>query len=712
MKSYIPYPLLIVLGFLRLSHGQVSTVYVDFGASNHQTVSPTIHGHVWNNVSDQNPTGVSNLVSSTGQLTGISLGVTGTVQANPFGTTVPNVSTMGGLAVDSATRDWFYLQGDQTLTITMSNMPPDGVYRLALFASRDWAGTVGTDDEIRVTRFEVAGLTQDSKLLTTSAAGIGISPQPNANRSSMAVFDPLRANANGVLTITVKRSRGAFGYLGALRLERMNVVNSPPSAISVNASGSPRIGSVLTGRYTYWDAENDPESGTQFFWERSTTAGATGVRIVEPSTTARTYTPGDADLGRYIRMGVIPRSNLAQLPGTTSYSRWMGPIVSRETRTSFHIGSSFTLWPDIPRQIREMGLVTNNPLVTGVQLTSGQGLLYHWNNGVDGGVFHSGLPSRLELATGTWDIFVIQPFNSEWKPNSVTQMREYVQRFSSLVEPHNTQVYLYCAWPWYSETVGTQTDINAAFEQVRAAVSAQRNRPILIIPAGQALRACIQSCGTGVLARYTREDFYRNREDRTDNLHLNHLGSYISALTHYATIFKTSPVGLPAQALDAGFQNDNVVTFDPLVARRLQEIVWYVVSTYPNALSVDGSANLSYILPPVIPPAIVEPDPPFVRESIFPSDPQLLQHAFSNARDSMPKASLSTVPMSFTVEYTVNSVAESQGITYTPHWSYDLQRWTATQPTDTVIRRSNDKVTISWPYTSRWRYFRVEVVKP
>jgi hypothetical protein len=715
---------LVWMLLIQLSLGQTSTVYVDFGVSSVQTPSPTASGDYWNNVTEQSGGGVPNLVTSTGLASGISLGISGVLQSNPFGTTVPDANALGGLAVETATKDWLFLSGDQVITVTLRNLSPEGIYRLSLFGSRDWAGTMGTDDEIRVTRYDVTGLTNQSNWLTTSAAGIGINPQLNANRSGLAVFDQIRSTEEGGLVITVRRHRGAFGYLGALRLETMNTFNGSPSAIGVAASGSPRIGSAITGRYTYWDAENDPESGSEYFWERSATPGATGTRIVEPSTTASTFIPTATELGLYIRMGVIPRSNVGRLKGATSYSRWMGPIASQATLTSFHIGSSFTLWPDIPRQLRDFGLASNRPIVPGVQLTSGQQLHFHWHNGLDGGGFGSGVPSRLELATGTWDILVLQPFNSEWFPGSVYSMREYAQKFYSLAAPHGTQVYLYCAWPWRSQSVATQSDINATFEDVRASISVGGAKPALVIPAGQALRACLEACGTGALTNYTREDFYRHRDDPTDNLHLSHLGSYVAALTHYATIFKTSPVGLPAQALDAGYINDNVVFFDPVVALQLQEIVWYVVRNYPHSglgVTSFGGAPLTPPLPPpvVIPPPVVEADPPFVSESNTPSDPAVLALAFGTSPagplplpENLPRALAVPPTGNFTVEFTVNPTAESEGVTYTPHWSYDLHRWTTTQPTNTGISRTGDKMRITWPKTSRWRFMRIQVAKP
>ncbi len=57
-----------------------------------------------------------------------------------------------------------------------------------------------------------------------------------------------------------------------------------------------------------------------------------------------------------------------------------------------------------------------------------------------------------------------------------------------------------------------------------------------------------------------------------DDIHSSSLGVYIVALTHCATLFRESPVGLPAA---------NGV--DPDLARRLQEVVWEAVLTEPRS---------------------------------------------------------------------------------------------------------------------------------
>jgi len=720
MKKIFQSTALLWLIFHAVTFGQSLTVYVDFGSSSYTTPSPSKLGHHWNNITESSAREISNLTSSTGNPTGFSLAVTGNLLSNPFGTTVPDPNTLGGLAIDSATRDWFYISGAETLTVSLRNLAPDGIYSLSLFGSRDWAGPVGSSDETRVTQFDVAGLTTHNLVLTTSALGIGVNPQPNANRSSIAKVENLSPDNEGRINITVRRNRGAFGYLGALRLEQMNVVNGSPTAQNVLISGAPRVGNSVIGRYSFFDAENDAESGTEFFWERAPSTNSTPTKISLSSANQIRFIPGSTELGQYIRLGVLPRAATGRQSGSVSYSRWIGPVVSTETLTSFHIGSSFTLWPDIPRQLRELGATTGRPLINSVQLTSGKNMWFHWENGIDGGAFNTGLPSRHELAAGGWDFLVLQPFNSEWMFDP-TQMREYVRRYYNLSAPSGTQVYLYAGWPWYSQTVSTQAQINTVFEQARSSVSTTGNKPALIIPAGQAVRSVIEACGSGVLSSFTRASFYQNSVDPSDNLHLSSLGAYVVALTHYATIFKTSPVGLPARGLDAGFVHDNVVNFDPAVALRIQEIVWEVVSTYPNSGVTSASPPSPPPLTPNVlpPPVVVEPDPTFVTESNLPPDPVLLAHAFGPGEPgspalqaNLPRALAPLANGRFAVEYRVNPAAEASGVVYTPHWSYDLRRWTATQPSDTLIERTENTVKVSWPLSSRWRFLRIHVAPP
>ena len=63
----------------------------------------------------------------------------------------------------------------------------------------------------------------------------------------------------------------------------VGICNATPVASSVNITGTPNVGAILTGHYTYTDADNDPEGTSTFRWLRD------GVAIT--GATSTTYTP-------------------------------------------------------------------------------------------------------------------------------------------------------------------------------------------------------------------------------------------------------------------------------------------------------------------------------------------------------------------------------------------------------------------------------------
>ena len=74
--------------------------------------------------------------------------------------------------------------------------------------------------------------------------------------------------------------------------------NSGPVASNVNITGTPEVGQILTGNYTYSDADNDLQGTSTFRWLRNNVAisGATAI----------TYTLAAGDLANPIRFEVTP----------------------------------------------------------------------------------------------------------------------------------------------------------------------------------------------------------------------------------------------------------------------------------------------------------------------------------------------------------------------------------------------------------------------
>jgi hypothetical protein len=94
--------------------------------------------------------------------------------------------------------------------------------------------------------------------------------------------------------------------------------NASPTATNVSIQGTPQVGQVLTGNYTYADAENDPEGASTFRWLRVPLEPIAGA-------TARTYALVAADEGAQIRFQVTPVPQRGSSPGTTVRSAAVGP---------------------------------------------------------------------------------------------------------------------------------------------------------------------------------------------------------------------------------------------------------------------------------------------------------------------------------------------------------------------------------------------------
>jgi len=90
------------------------------------------------------------------------------------------------------------------------------------------------------------------------------------------------------------------------------LINSFPVASNVNIIGTPNVGQLLTGNYTYSDADGDLQDVPTFQWYRD------GVAIDQA--TGNTYTLVQADSGSTIKFGVIPKAITGSSPGNESQS--------------------------------------------------------------------------------------------------------------------------------------------------------------------------------------------------------------------------------------------------------------------------------------------------------------------------------------------------------------------------------------------------------
>jgi hypothetical protein len=101
------------------------------------------------------------------------------------------------------------------------------------------------------------------------------------------------------------KSAGFFGPI---------MPNSAPTATQVAQSGPPATGQLLTGSYFYSDTENDPEQNSIYQWYRADDNSGSGEAAIGGAT-AITYATTSADLNKFIRFGVTPKSSKGVSPG-------------------------------------------------------------------------------------------------------------------------------------------------------------------------------------------------------------------------------------------------------------------------------------------------------------------------------------------------------------------------------------------------------------
>jgi len=87
---------------------------------------------------------------------------------------------------------------------------------------------------------------------------------------------------------------------------------------SPTLSGSANVGSVLTATSGYADADADEESGTTYAFYRYNEDGISGETLAQAASTTNTYTIVTADLGKVIKVKVVPKN--AKATGATATS--------------------------------------------------------------------------------------------------------------------------------------------------------------------------------------------------------------------------------------------------------------------------------------------------------------------------------------------------------------------------------------------------------
>jgi len=115
------------------------------------------------------------------------------------------------------------------------------------------------------------------------------------------------------------------GYRIKLTIEYIPA-NDPPYADPVEVAGQAVVDEVLTGSYTYHDADSDPEGQSIYKWYRADDAVGSNAQVITGATN-QLYTITEADIDKFICFEVTPVAQTGDSPGLAVKSTCIGPVV-------------------------------------------------------------------------------------------------------------------------------------------------------------------------------------------------------------------------------------------------------------------------------------------------------------------------------------------------------------------------------------------------
>lgn len=258
----------------------------------------------------------------------------------------------------------------------------------------------------------------------------------------------------------------------------------------------------------------------------------------------------------------------------------------------FHLGHSL-VGRDMPAMLAQLAGTGHR---YDSQLGWGASLKAHWGDAPMAGFAEENAHDRFRAAgaavdSGDYDAVVLTEMVEIRDAIRYHASADYLGRWARRAWAANpdAQVYLYETWHNLDDPEGWLARIDRdggrywEGEILRRALAADgMDRPIRVIPAGPVLAAFVRELTArgGVDGLTGAADlFARTADGAQDTIHLNDLGAYLVALTHYAVLYGRSPVGLPFELRRA--DGSAAAAPGPEAARLMQQVAWDVVRAHP-----------------------------------------------------------------------------------------------------------------------------------
>lgn len=218
------------------------TFYIDYGQNNvtnqgFLTTGADANGHHWTNVHGRG-TGAPDkaypqtvqLVSSDGTPTDCAVQLSSRFSTNGYsngGLNNPSKTLLGELAVQTATQDYIFLEGQQDYSvINFRGLDPAKAYRFHTFGSR-----TATDE--RAATLDFCGENRWKGELVMSGTGVGANGYTGNNNKILA-SEPVFPDRDGVITLTIsKKTSGSMVYINCMKIEEITGLARPNQELSL-----------------------------------------------------------------------------------------------------------------------------------------------------------------------------------------------------------------------------------------------------------------------------------------------------------------------------------------------------------------------------------------------------------------------------------------------------------------------------------------------